>query len=158
MPAVPLNSLRFVLTYPIPRSVWPNKPEVIAVTMPYKVAHIPGTTWGVGIAGHGAYEGGIAALVLYGVLVAFLVRFVDEPLRLQPSNPFLISLHAASLPHFAAIPRGDLGVLVIEIGECIFFVALMGYVCRAIFGTDRRYDTDTYVGAQWPNSAAPTYH
>lgn len=158
MTPVPLNSLQFVLTYPIPRKVWPNKPEVIAVTMPHRIAHLPGTTWGVGIAGHGAYEGGIAALVLYGVLVALLVRVIDEPLRLQPSNPFLISIHAAALPHVLGIPRGDIGVLAIEIGECILFAVLMGFVCRAIFGTDRRYDTTTKLDAQWPNAATPRYY
>jgi hypothetical protein len=137
MPAVPLNTLRFVLSFPIPRKIWPDKPEVVGIVIVRDASGINGTNWGVGIAGHGAYEGGIPALILYGVLFALLVRCVDDPLRLQPTNTFLIAIHAATLPQFLAIPRGDMGVLSISIAISILLSVLLGTACRVLFGTQR---------------------
>jgi hypothetical protein len=135
----PLNSLQFLASYPIPRRVWPGKPEVVGLTVVRDVAHIPGTNWGLGIAGQGIYEGGIPALVLYAILLAFLARLFDEPLKSQPDNPFLIAMHAAALPHIVGIVRGDMGIMAIESIECLLFAVLLGFVTRAIFGSGKRY-------------------
>ncbi len=135
----PLNTLRFLAAYPIPRNFWPGKPEVIGVKMTRDAAHITGgTNWGIGIAGHGAYEGGVLALMLYAVLLAFGIRVLDEPLRLQPGNPFLVYMHASALPHVVAIPRGDMGIMMINVAQSVLFAVLLGFVCRAIFGTRKR--------------------
>lgn len=154
--AVPLNTFRFVATYPIPRKLWSHKPEVLAVTITHDAAHLPGTTWGVGLAGHGVYEGGIPALILYGMFFACFMRLLDEPLLLQPSNPFLISIHAAALPHVLGIARGDIGVLIIEIGECILFAVLLGLACRSIFGT-QRLPSPTMASLPWQRNSRPAY-
>jgi hypothetical protein len=134
---VPLNTLRFLVTYPIPREVWHEKPQVLGVKVTHDAAHIPDTNWGVGISGQGIYEGGLPALMLYAVLLTFGIRFMDEPLRLQPGNPFLIYMHASAWPHLVAIPRGDMGVMVMQTGLCVLFAALLGIACRSIFGTQR---------------------
>src|SRR3954469_5156347 len=105
----PLNSLKFVLTYPIPRKLWPRKPEPIGISIARDAAHLRGNNWGVGIAGHAAYEGGIPVIMIYALLLAFGARLLDEPLRLQPENPFLICMLAAVFPHVIGIPRGDMG-------------------------------------------------
>lgn len=131
---IPLNTLRFLLTYPVPHNLWPGKPEVIGLTITRDVARVP-TNWGLGIAGQGAFEGGIPALMLYAVLLAFWIRILDEPLRCQPSNPFLICIHAAVLPHVVSICRGDMGIMMIESIEGVLFVFILGLTCRAIFGT-----------------------
>ncbi|MFO0789350.1 MAG: hypothetical protein U0805_07830 [Pirellulales bacterium] len=138
MPPVPLNTLRFVASYPIPRKLWPDKPEVVAIRI-CRVSNIFGTNWGVGIVGHGAYEGGILALMLYGVMFAFLMRIFDDPLKLQPTNPFLIAIQASALPNILAIPRGDMGVLIITIAFPILFAVIAGIACRTLFGTQRNF-------------------
>jgi hypothetical protein len=135
---VPLNTLRFLVAYPIPRNVWPTKPQVLGVRITHEAARIPDTNWGVGVAGQGAYEGGIPALMLYAVLLTFGVRLMDEPLRLQPDNPFLIYMHASALPHVMAITRGDMGVMTMQVGQCMLFAVMVGFACRAIFGTQRQ--------------------
>jgi hypothetical protein len=154
---VPLNSLRFLASYPIPRKVWPDKPEVIGLTVVRDVAHIPGTNWGLGIAGQGAYEGGIPALMLYAVLLAFFVRIIDEPLRMQPDNPFLIAMHAAALPHIIGIARGDMGIMFAEAAECVLFAVLLGVVTRAIFGSQRRQSPTVISSTPRQNSYPPVY-
>jgi len=50
-----LNSLRFLISYPIPRKIWPNKPQPLGITV-VRASHIPGTNWGVGFAGQAVYE------------------------------------------------------------------------------------------------------
>ena len=130
---IPLNSLAFLATYPIPRKVWEGKPEPFGITVARDASHV-GTNWGLGVAGQGVCEGGLAALVLYGFLLAFGIRILDEPLKLQPSNPFLIYMHATVLPHIAGIPRGDMGSMVKEAGQGVLFVFLLGVVGRALFG------------------------
>jgi hypothetical protein len=137
LPPKPLNTLAFLASYPIPRRIWLGKPETVGITLPHDIEHIPTTNWGVGIPGHGAYEGGILAVILYALLIAFGIRLLDVPLRDQPTNPFLISMHAAAYPHVVAIPRGDLGIMTIETAECFLFAILTGIVCRMMFGTER---------------------
>jgi hypothetical protein len=154
---VPLNSLRFLIAYPIPRKLWPGKPEVIGVKLVRDVAHIRGTNWGLGVAGQAAYEGGAAAIMLYAFLLAFGVRFLDEPMKLQPGNPFLISMHASIMPHVIAIPRGDMGIMVQQAAQGVLCIILLGFVCRIIFGSKQwtfavranasRISTSPYTGA-----------
>jgi hypothetical protein len=155
----PLNTLRFVASYPIPRRMWEEKPEVIGLTITRDVAGIQTTNWGIGISGHGAYEGGIPALMLYAVLIAFFIQCMDEPLRLQPGNPFLIGLHAAALPHVVAIPRGDFGIMITEAAECFLFAFAMGLACRALFGTERHrtpsYASTTQLQYGYPSVQQP---
>jgi hypothetical protein len=131
---IPLNTLRFLITYPIPRNIWAGKPETVGVSITRDVARVT-TNWGLGIAGQGVFEGGIPALMLYAVLLAFFVRILDEPLQLQPTNPFLIYMHASALPHVASIPRGDMGNMVKEAAQAVLFAYLLGLVCRFFFGT-----------------------
>jgi hypothetical protein len=154
---VPLNTLRFLASYAIPRKIWPDKPQVIGLTVTRDVAHIPGTNWGLGIAGQGAYEGGILALMLYAVLLAAGIQIFDQPMRMQPGNPFLVGIHAAALPHIVAIPRGDMGIMVAEAGECILFAVLLGFVCRSIFGTQWRPWPGAAADARWQSSYPSAY-
>ncbi len=137
LPPIPLNTIRFLVTYPIPRNVWHGKPDLLSMRITRDAAQMPYTNWGCGIAGHGAFEGGIPALMLYAVLLAIGIRIMDEPLRLQPDNPFLIYMLASSVPHLAAITRGDMGGMTMQTGQCVLFAVLLGIACRVIFGTQR---------------------
>jgi hypothetical protein len=152
---VPLNTLRFVLSYPVPRRVWKNKPQPLGIVVPHDLARIPSTNWGLGPAGHAAYEGGAFALMLYAMLVALGIRMMDEPLRLQPNNPFLISLHAAALPHVAGFARGDFGVMTTETLECFLFAIALGIACRIMFGTERASPRNRAAGVHLRQGVMP---
>ena len=134
---VPLNTLAFLITYPIPRKVWPGKPEQFGLVVPRDAAKVD-SNWGLGIAGQGACEGGIAALMLYAFLIAIGVRILDEPLKLQPNNPFLVFMHATVLPHVAGLARGDIGTMVKESGQGILATVILGVIGRALFGVSRK--------------------
>jgi hypothetical protein len=133
----PLNTLVLLASYPIPRALWRDKPRTIGNLMPNDVMGLsrPGLNWGVGPPGHAAFEGGIMTLVLYAFLIASLIRFLDEPLKRDPSNPFLISILASAAPHLVGYARGDFGIMSLETIECFVFAVVIGIGGRILFGT-----------------------
>jgi hypothetical protein len=145
---VPLNSLRVIASYPIPRKFWPNKPQAIGIKVVRETSRIPNTNWGLGFAGQGAYEGGVPALILYAYLLVVLIRVVDEPIKLQPDNPFLIYLYATTLPNFAGIARGDMGSFVLEILQALIFLLILSFACRVIFGSKQHVSQSQLAATQ----------
>ncbi len=145
LPLKPLNTLAFLATYPIPRYFWAGKPltlgRIVGTDVVPMFARNEGIRWGCGIAGQAAYEGGLVVVVLYAYLAALCVRLFDDPLLRQPTNPFLIGMMASASAHIVAWPRGDLGIMSIEIIECFFFVIALGLGTRFLFGVDRSQST-----------------
>jgi hypothetical protein len=136
--AKPLNTFKFIAVYPIPRRVWPNKPESLGRVITHQVLGRT-TTWGTGVAGHSAYEGGLIVAAMFGYMAAFGIRFFDDPLMRQPTNPFLIAMLAAAAMHLVAWPRGDLAVMTFEVAECFFFTIVLAWIGRFLFGTDKSW-------------------
>ena len=135
----PLNSIQFLLTYPIPRKYWDKKPYPLGASIVRDVLHLKyRTTWGLGVAGQAYYEGDWYALVVYAALIVLLVRLVDEPLKREPNNPFFIAVCASASLYLVAWPRGDLGVQTAEIVECFLF--LVGLQFAGAFFTSARKD------------------
>lgn len=134
--AQPLNTFKFIAVYPIPRRIWPNKPKSLGSTITHHVLHRE-TSWGTGVAGHAAYEGGLVVAAMFGYFAAFGIRFFVDPLERQPTNPFLIAMLATAAPHIVGWPRGDLSVMTFEIAECVFFVIALGILTRFLFGTEQ---------------------
>jgi hypothetical protein len=134
----PLNTFKFILVYPIPRRMWRDKPESLGRIITHQVLGRT-TTWGTGVAGHAAFEGGLIVAAMFGYMAAFGIRFFDDPLRRQPTNPFLIAMLAAAAMHIVAWPRGDLAVMTFEVAECLFFTVALGIGGRFLFGTDKSW-------------------
>jgi hypothetical protein len=136
--AQPMNTFKFIAVYPIPRRMWPNKPESLGRIITHRVLGRT-TTWGTGVAGHSAFEGGLVIAAMFGYMAAFGIRFFDDPLMRQPSNPFLIAMLAAAAMHIVAWPRGDLAVMTFEVAECLFFTIALAWIGRFLFGTDKSW-------------------
>jgi hypothetical protein len=132
----PLNSLLVMMSYPIPRKIWPDKPQVLGVDIVrYALDRPSGTNWGCGISGHAVYEGGLVAAALYAYLLVFLIRLFDDPLRRQPTNPFLVAMLASAGVHLIGWARGDLAIMTLNCIECFFFAWALGIIARILFGT-----------------------
>ena len=83
----PLNTLRFLATYPIPRSVWPGKPAALGVRIVSEILRLNvKTNWGLGVVGHCWHEGGYPVIVLYGFLMVVVIRLLDNAMRRHPNN------------------------------------------------------------------------
>lgn len=131
-----LNTLKFIAVYPMPRQLWAEKPRQLGIVILRDAVGYPASSWGCGIAGHAAYEGGLIVAAIYGYLAAMGVRMIDVPLRRQPTNPFLIAILATASTHILAWPRGDLANMTIEIAQCFLFAIVLGISGRIIFGTE----------------------
>lgn len=134
----PLESLKFLVAYPIPRAVWHDKPNVLGQSIVHDVLHMPyKTNWGLGIVGNGYREGGIPTIMLYAFLIVFGIRVMDDNLRRQPNNMFLLAILCAAAPHVVAWIRGEAIIMTIETGEAFAFAWLLGTTARFLFGTQR---------------------
>jgi hypothetical protein len=132
----PLNSLKFLATYPVPRAIWPGKPNALGLRIVRDVLRLPvETNWGLGIVGHGWHEGGYAVIVLYGFLMVVVIRLMDDAMRRHPDNRFLLATFCAGAPHVLAWTRGDTCTMSAEILEAFAFVWIVGIAGRFIFGT-----------------------
>jgi hypothetical protein len=136
--AQPLNTFKFMAVYPIPRQLWQNKPRSLGHIITHQMIGRE-TTWGTGVAGHSAYEGGLIVAALFGYFAAFGARFFDDPMMRQPTNPFLIAMLSAAAMHIIAWPRGDLAVMTFEVAECFFFTIGLAWLCRFLVGTDKSW-------------------
>jgi hypothetical protein len=142
----PLNTLAILVTYPIPRNVWPNKPQILGITITHDVIRWSTTNWGCGISGQAIYEGGLLPAALYAYLVVYMIRLFDDPLRRQPTNPFLVAMLASAAPHLMGWARGDLGIMTLNCIECFFFTIALAWIARAFFGTERAAWSAPWVG------------
>jgi hypothetical protein len=157
----PFNSLIFLLTNPIPRDYWEEKPLPLGFTLPLDVRAKTTANWGPGIVGHGYHEGGLHMLALYSFVWGMILRYFDELLTRQPGNPYLLAAFAAMASHIFGWTRGDIGTFNIQIvGSCILAL-MMAWLGRILFGTGIVYPRTGSAAARPPQRsfgryAAPT--
>lgn len=153
----PFNSFIFLVTNPIPREYWEEKPLPLGYTLPFDV-HSPTTAnWGPGIVGHGYHEGGLHMLAFYSFLFGMILRYFDELLRRQPGNPYLLAAFAAMASHIFGWTRGDIGTFNIQIvGSCVLAL-ILAWVGRILFGTGVVYPRTGAVPARRHQPVYGTY-
>ncbi len=131
----PLNTLKFIAAYPIPRQIWPEKPRGLGEAILREAVGYSSSSWGCGVSGHAAYEGGLWVAALYAYLAAAGLRFIDDPLQRQPTNPFLISILVISSVHLLTWARGDIFNMTMESMQSILFIVILAASGRLLFGT-----------------------
>ncbi len=155
-----LHTVYSVLTFPIPRAIWPDKPTALAISMPRDELRISGKAkdWniGPGIIGHIENDNPWIALWLYPLFLGFYFRVLDRIVVWFPDNPFAVLPMGAALGQIIAMPRGELGsfffIATINIfgSFAIMFVfslvfkqfGLMPQVGEDEFGYDDDYGSD----------------
>ena len=131
------HTLRFVLSNPIPRDLWPEKPQALGESLPESLGEFSDgyVNWGTGIIGNAFHDGGLWMAGIYGLLVGGVFRVFDDILRRQPLNPWPIAMLAAMSPKIVAYSRGDIAIYTVElVGLAITTVILMKLI-KPIFGT-----------------------
>ncbi len=128
-PLYPLHSLFYFVTMPIPRDLWPDKPEGLGLVVVHQAA-VPGVSsmhsWGPGLVGHLANDVVYIALPIYALLIALMLRYMDERMRRAASDPITVVLFGSALGQILGMPRGDLGLFAFHMcsayaGVWIFF-------------------------------------
>ncbi len=116
----PLHSLIYLVTQPIPREIWKDKPNALGQDIVYQAGVrglARGFSYGPGIFGHIANDNPYIALPIYAILFAIALGFLDRVCRLNPTNPFVMIPLGAGLGELMAIPRGEMGLFVFR---CFF--------------------------------------
>ena len=112
-PVDPLHSLRYYLTMPIPRELWPGKPEGLGLLLPDQAllgGVSRGFSWGPGLVGHLFHDLVYLALPLYAIILAFAFRYADERLESANEDPLVVAVFGCALGQLWGFPRGDLGL------------------------------------------------
>ncbi len=120
----PFHTILFVVSNPIPRSLWEGKPLGLGYMIPVEVLHVRGLSLGAGIVGHCIHEGGIFFIVFYAILFSYLAKVIDMALVQDPGNLFLLGFATATFPNLVMLVRGDQGLILVI---CIF-----SYICYVI--------------------------
>ncbi|MBB6430791.1 hypothetical protein [Algisphaera agarilytica] len=113
----PLHSLMAVAVNPVPRAVWPDKPEALGQTFPRDLGQwsFGYINWGPGIVAHVVQDVFWIAVWLYPLLIGTFLRWVDDQLSGYPKNFFMVAFVTSVSGHIIAFPRGDLTVFTINI-------------------------------------------
>lgn len=108
-----LHSLWYAVTQPIPRNIWPGKPNALGLDL-VKQAGIrrvgEGFSYGPGLIGHIVNDNPYIAMVLYAGLFGLGLRLLDEVIKAQGLNPFVMIPVGSALGEIMAIPRGEVGL------------------------------------------------
>ena len=131
------HTLRFVLSNPIPRDIWPDKPQALGESLPESLGEFSDgyVNWGTGIIGNAFHDGGIWMAAIYGLLVGGVFRIFDDILRRQPLNPWPIAMLAAMSPKIVAYSRGDIAIYTVELVGLTVVTVIMMKLMKPIFGT-----------------------
>ncbi len=136
---VPLHSLVYFTTMPIPRDFWPGKPEGLGLLV-VDEAGVSGVSeghsWGPGLVGHLSHDVVLLALPFYALILAWTFRYIDARVRWSTSDPLTVVLFGSALGQVLGMPRGDIGLfafnLVAAFAGVWLFGRLAGRMCMPI--------------------------
>ena len=138
----PFHTLYFILCSPIPRAYWPGKPKGLGYLLPRESGQnkrMGNLTWPGGIVAAGYHEGGLAMLVLYGLLIGIAIAFLDEMIVQQCNNPYMLAIVCGISAHVIGHMRGDMSTFTNQIMISIAAVLAVSYFGRFFFGTATIY-------------------
>ena len=141
-----------ILANPIPRVLWPlRKPESLGKTVPeigkqrYGFYGYGSVKWSINPVAYGYHDGGLFPIFVYGAIIGGLLRFFDELMIRQSTNPFLIGLLAASSGHITGFPRGSMDVMTWMLIGCVFAFLMLKFLSGLLFGPGTEYPRTDHV-------------
>jgi len=154
--------IRYAVIFPIPRSVWADKPDPLST----KIANMAmrrqvnrdRLTIGPGIVGHAAAEGGFYALIVYAVLMGMIVRFLDELVLKNPYTPFVVLPVGCALGQVLGMPRGETSVFMFILLFSVVGSYLVMQILVKMIGSSGmvRAEASAADAAGW-GGASPSY-
>ncbi len=114
---IPGHGIVFILSNPIPRIYWPEKPEALGIILRDQMNTI--ANLGPGIIGHGWAEGAWLGVIAYAIFFGIFVAVFDIAIRERMHNPFFIAAASAALGNVLGLPRGDTPLFLIQIAAAL---------------------------------------
>lgn len=136
----PFESAWYVIVNPVPRTFWPDKPISLGSQLPVYLGmmgnyNTTGFNLGINVVGQSYFDGGLYALVVYGLMMGFSLKYFDSLLVRQPGNPLLIGCLSAMGAQLLSWPRGCIGVVTMQLVQIVILMVLVKEVTRLLFGT-----------------------
>ncbi len=157
-------SARYGFMFPVPRSIWPDKPMPLSRDLP-TLAQLQGVareklSIGPGIIGHAAADGGLVMVVIYALMIAYICRILDGVVHENIFNPIIVLPIGSALSNTIGLARGETGVFVFIMLFSImtsYFILIISAKCIDYLGLAKRdepddwweedYDSDEYESA-----------
>jgi oligosaccharide repeat unit polymerase len=127
------SSFTYLFIQPIPRSLWPEKPDAPVLAILDAILGVDAITAGVAYPNAGEYYAnfGAAGLVAGMWLFGFLVRALYEYIREHADNEWALVVYAVTLPFLVqVISRGYFVQIVQEAAFLLLPLVLGMWVCR----------------------------
>lgn len=108
-----LHSAIYFVTNPIPRILWPGKPEALGFTMVRDAGirrKAEEFNFGPGLMGHIWNDNPFLAMIPYAIFLGLMIRTLDEVTKRHGINPFLVIPCGVVIGEIIALPRGELGL------------------------------------------------
>jgi hypothetical protein len=128
----PLRSAFWILVNPVPRSLYPDKPDALGIVLADHMNR--GENLGPGILGQSWSEGGFLAVLAFAVFFGALYGIVDRGLLELGGNPYFVAVMAAGSGNVLAMPRGDVALFLIQIMASMVGAAIVLYAVKATTG------------------------
>ncbi len=113
----PFHSIIYYVTNPIPRVLYPGKPDPLGTRMIKEagVSKVAGEfSFGPGLIGHITTDFPFAALPIYAFLLALVFRFMDDRCRWWFNDPFIVVPIGCAATQVLAFSRGELGLFAFQ--------------------------------------------
>ncbi len=131
-PYIPGAGLLWMVSNPVPRSVWPGKPEALGLTI--KLQMHAASNLGPGIVGHGWAEGGFLGIVGYAVAFGVLAGAIDRALAQRSWNPYFVAVMGSNLGNIFGLARGDTPLFLLEFLSGVVVSMTILYVVKWTYG------------------------
>jgi hypothetical protein len=131
-PYTPGRSALWVLVNPVPRSLYPDKPEALGIVVANEMNR--GENLGPGVLGQSWTEGGFLAVAAFALFFGVLYGAVDRALLERGSNPYFVAVMAAGAGNVLAMPRGDVALFLIQIIASMVGAGMMLYLVKLTTG------------------------
>lgn len=129
----PFHGLYWFVTNPIPRSMWPDKPEALGLEISRQM-NIQANL-GPGVIGHGWAEAGWIGIIYYAVFLGFIFGIADRLLQLRADNPYFVVVMGSALGQMIAMSRGDTPLFLLQTTMAMLFSMAVLYGLKMVFGT-----------------------
>lgn len=144
------HTLVYTVVYPVPRELWPTKPEPLSDIMPHmaRIQRVDRDALkiGPGIIGHIAAEGGWMALIVYGVVGGLFFRLLDEITWNNAHNPLVIIAIGSSFGHLIGMARGETSaftaLFILSVVMVYIMLLIIGKLLEAWYPAEAVLDDD----------------
>ncbi|MGD9690194.1 MAG: hypothetical protein AB7K52_11125 [Phycisphaerales bacterium] len=130
-PYQPLHGILYYFGNPIPRVIWPSKPEAMGIILQRQL-RVPANL-GIGCIGHGWAEAAWIGVVYYAIGLGLICGIADRLARMRADNPFFLISIGCSLGNVLGLARGETSLFMVLITVGFVVSTVVFWVVKSTF-------------------------